>query len=398
MGNRAKITRSVVLGDETRVARHSRVPELGPRILFFSGGSALRGLSRKLKKYTHNSVHLITPFDSGGSSSTIRKAFRMLSVGDLRNRLMALADESQRGNPQIYRLFSHRFPKTASQVELGERLERMVEGTDPLISEVPNPFRRIVRTHLRVFAENMPPSFDLRGASIGNLVLAAGYLNNDRDIDSVIYLFSKLVEVRGTVQPTVRDDLHLKAVLEDGSTILGQHNLTGKEHSPISCAVKELSLVRDFEKGEPAKCEIDDKVRKMILRADVIVFPMGSFFSSILANLLPAGVGAAVRDAECPKLYIPNTGVDPEQIGLSLEHRTELLLRYLRRDAGENTPTNKLLNFVLLDETARQRTKPNALEKTSELGIDLLETRLISEQSKPDIDSELLARVLVSMG
>ncbi|MCA8917498.1 MAG: GAK system CofD-like protein [Planctomycetes bacterium] len=398
MGNRAKITRSVVLGDETRVARHSRVPELGPRILFFSGGSALRGLSRKLKKYTHNSVHLITPFDSGGSSSTIRKAFRMLSVGDLRNRLMALADESQRGNPQIYRLFSHRFPKTASQVELGERLERMVEGTDPLISEVPNPFRRIVRTHLRVFAENMPPSFDLRGASIGNLVLAAGYLNNDRDIDSVIYLFSKLVEVRGTVQPTVRDDLHLKAVLEDGSTILGQHSLTGKEHSPISCAVKELSLVRDFEKGEPAKCEIDDKVRKMILRADVIVFPMGSFFSSILANLLPAGVGAAVRDAECPKLYIPNTGVDPEQIGLSLEHRTELLLRYLRRDAGENTPTNKLLNFVLLDETARQRTKPNALEKTSELGIDLLETRLISEQSKPDIDSELLARVLVSMG
>ncbi|MEZ5993886.1 MAG: GAK system CofD-like protein [Planctomycetota bacterium] len=398
MGNRAKITRSVVLGDETRVARHSRVPELGPRILFFSGGTALRGLSRKLKKYTHNSVHLITPFDSGGSSSTIRKAFRMLSVGDLRNRLMALADESQRGNPQIYRLFSHRFPKTASQVELGERLERMVEGTDPLISEVPNPFRRIVRTHLRVFAENMPPSFDLRGASIGNLVLAAGYLNNERDIDSVIYLFSKLVEVRGTVQPTVRDDLHLKAVLEDGSTILGQHNLTGKEHSPISCAVKELSLVRDFEKGEPAKCEIDDKVRKMILRADVIVFPMGSFFSSILANLLPAGVGAAVRDAECPKLYIPNTGVDPEQIGLSLEHRTELLLRYLRRDAGENTPTNKLLNFVLLDETARQRTKPNALEKTSELGIDLLETRLISEQSKPDIDSELLARVLVSMG
>lgn len=398
MGNRAKITRSVALGDETRVARHSRVPELGPRILFFSGGTALRGLSRKLKKYTHNSVHLITPFDSGGSSSTIRKAFKMLSVGDLRNRLMALADESQRGNPQIYRLFSHRFAKDGNQVELGKRLERMVEGADPLISEVPNPFRRIVRTHLRVFAENMPPSFDLRGASIGNLVLAAGYLNNERDIDSVIYLFSKLVEVRGTVQPTVRDDLHLKAVLEDGTTILGQHNLTGKEQSPISCAVKELSLVGDCDKAEPAKCVIDDKVRKLILRADVIVFPMGSFFSSIVANLLPAGVGAAIRDAECPKLYIPNTGIDPEQVGLSLEQRTELLLRYLRRDAGENTPTSKLLNFVLLDETARKRTKPNALEKTADLGIDLLETRLISEQSKPEIDSELLARVLVSMG
>ena len=398
MGNRAKISRSVLLGDETRVARHSRVPELGPRILFFSGGTALRQLSRKLKRYTHNSVHLITPFDSGGSSATIRNAFHMLSVGDLRNRLMALAEESQRGNPQIYRLFNHRFDKKADQVELGKRLEKMVEGSDPLIKDVPNPFRRIVRTHLRVFAENMPPSFDLRGASIGNLMLAAGFLNNERDIDSVLYLFSKLVEVRGTVQPTVRDDLHLKAELEDGTVILGQHKLTGKEAAPIRSAVKSLSLVRDLERGEPASCEIDEKVRKMILRADVIVFPMGSFFSSIVANLLPKGVGEAVRDAECPKVYIPNTGVDPEQVGLSLEQRVDMLLKYLRHDAGETTPTDKLLNFVMLDETARQRTKPSSFKAVADQGIDLLETRLISEQSTPEIDPELLARVLVSMG
>ena len=37
----------------------------------------------------------------------------MLSVGDLRNRLMALADESALGNPAIYRLFEHRFPAEA---------------------------------------------------------------------------------------------------------------------------------------------------------------------------------------------------------------------------------------------------------------------------------------------
>jgi CofD-related protein of GAK system len=274
----------------------------------------------------------------------------------------------------------------------------MVEGSDPLIKDVPNPFRRIVRTHLRVFAENMPPSFDLRGASIGNLMLAAGYVMNERDIDSVIYLFSKLVEVRGTVQPTVRDDLHLKAKLEDGTQIIGQHMLTGKETAPIKSAVKELSLVKDIEKAEPANCEIDDKVRKMILRADVIVFPMGSFFSSIIANLLPKGVGQAVRDAECPKVYIPNTGVDPEQIGLSLEQRVDKLLKHLKHDAGEGTPTDKLINFVLLDETARQRTKPSSFKAVGERGIDTLETRLISEQSTPEIDAELLARVLVSMG
>jgi CofD-related protein of GAK system len=398
MTNRARISRTIALGDENRVGRHARVPELGPRILFFSGGSALREVSRKLKRYTHNSIHLITPFDSGGSSAVIRHAFKMLSVGDLRNRLMALADETQRGNPQMYRLFSFRFQKEWEQVELGRRLERMVEGTDPLVADVPEPLRRIVRTHLRVFASNMPPSFDLRGASIGNLMLAAGFLDNERDIDSVLFLFSRLVEVRGVVQPTVRDDLHLAATLADGTEVIGQHKLTGKEKSPIQSAVKELRLVRSTDNPEPATCAIDDKVRNLITRADLLVFPIGSFYSSVIANLLPAGVGSAVRDAECPKLYVPNTGVDPEQVGTTIEQRVEIILRYLRKDAGADTPTDRLLQFVLLDETVLQRTKPSSLQAIKSLGIQVVGTRLVSEVSAPDLDPELLARALVSLG
>jgi CofD-related protein of GAK system len=397
MPDRAKISRSVLLGDETRVARHSRVPELGPRVLLFSGGSALRDTSRRLKRYTHNSIHLITPFDSGGSSAVLRDAFRMLSVGDLRNRLMALADESQRGNPQIYKLFSHRFESDADPLELGKRLQRMVEGVDPLVAAVHEPLRRIVRTHLRVFAQAMPPGFDLRGASIGNLMLAAGYLDNERDIDSVIYLFSKLVEVRGIVQPTVRDHLHLKAVLDDGREIIGQHNLTGKQAAPISSPVRELSLVNNLTEAKPATCEIDEKVRKLITGADVIVYPMGSFFSSIVANLLPGGVGRAVAQADCPKAYVPNTGADPEQIGLSLAKRVELLLHTLRKDAPD-APTARLLHFVIVDEGAHTRIKPSELKQIADLGIDVLATPLVSESSAPKVDPELLARVLVALG
>lgn len=92
MKGRAQIARTVKVPDSLRVGRAERAPELGPRIVFFSGGSALRPLSRVLKRYTHNSTHLITPFDSGGSSAEIRKAFHMLSIGDLRSRLVALAE------------------------------------------------------------------------------------------------------------------------------------------------------------------------------------------------------------------------------------------------------------------------------------------------------------------
>src|SRR4051794_18824549 len=125
------VTRAVRFPDDLRVLRSSRAPELGPRILFLSGGSALRPLSRVLKQYTHNSVHLITAFDSGGSSAQLRHAFAMPAIGDLRNRIVALADESVRGNPQIYRLFGYRLPASAARAPLATELECPGVGASP---------------------------------------------------------------------------------------------------------------------------------------------------------------------------------------------------------------------------------------------------------------------------
>ena len=106
------LTRRVMLPDDLRVARAESAPHLGPRILFFSGGSALNGIARRLKRYSYNTMHLITPFDSGGSSQELRLAFDMPAVGDLRSRLMALADETVLGQPDVYALFSHRLSGT----------------------------------------------------------------------------------------------------------------------------------------------------------------------------------------------------------------------------------------------------------------------------------------------
>ena len=123
-----QISRTPSFPDELRVSRSLRAPELGPRILFLSGGTALRQLCRVLKQYTHNSEHLITAFDSGGSSAQLRRAFAMPAIGDLRNRIVALADESVRGNPQIYRLFTHRLAHDAPAAELARELESLVSG------------------------------------------------------------------------------------------------------------------------------------------------------------------------------------------------------------------------------------------------------------------------------
>lgn len=387
------VRRRLRLPDLLRVARAQRAPELGPRILFFSGGSALRGVSRKLKTYTHNSIHLITPFDSGGSSATLRRTFGMLSLGDLRNRLMALADESVCGNPEIYRLFSTRLPAELPRPALQARLQGLIAGDDPLLQAVPAPMARLIRTQLEVLGGGLPEDFDLRRASIGNLVLAGGYLSHGRDIDAVAFLFSRLVKVRGLVRPIVDADLHLCAELSDGSYVLGQHRLTGKEVAPISAPVTQLTLSASLERRAPVEVAIEEAVRTLIHDADVICYPIGSFFSSVVANLLPRGVGQAIAATVCPKIYVPNLFPDPEQHGMRLLDAVQTLLRVVRADAGQDTPTCAILDFVAVDGRCVDKVEQDAVR---ELGVHVLELPLLGH--KPGrVDPQRLCALLLSL-
>jgi len=391
------ITRSVRLPDPVRLARYRKSPELGPSVLFFSGGTALRELSRKLVHYTHNSVHLITPFDSGGSSAELRRAFHMLAVGDLRNRLMALADRSVTGNPEIYELFTYRFPKDEEQANLRETLANMVRGDNPLVRNVPNPMRKIVRSHLSFFLERMPDDFDLRGASMGNLILAGGFFNYKRHIDPVIFLFSKLVGVNGVVRPVISADLHLAAELGSGETLIGQHLITGKETAPLKSPVKRVFLSASSREPAPIRAPIRSKVKKLIRNAELICYPMGSFYSSIVANLLPEGVGQAISETDCPKVFIPNTTRDPEQYGMSLYESVRTLLGYLETGCKCEAPRDRLLNFVLIDSKNGGYPKPLELNKIKRFGVEVLDLELITEQSAPYLDDQRIIEHLLSL-
>ena len=216
-----RVTRTLSIPCQIRVARCQRLPEYGPAITFFSGGSAIRELSRVLKKYTHNSVHLISPFDSGGSSAEIRRAFDMLSVGDLRNRLMALADESALGSPDVTALFSYRLDK--EHVDVAEReLYELLAGRHRLASSVSVPMRNILLSHLRWFVSRMPQDFDLRGASVGNLIITGCFLEHDSDIVTAIYLIWTLLGAKGSVRPLTGSNLHIRTYYEDGTEEVGR--------------------------------------------------------------------------------------------------------------------------------------------------------------------------------
>lgn len=398
MNMRVAISRTLKLPDPTRVARCQRAPELGPRLLFFSGGSALRPVSRALKEYTHNSVHLITPFDSGGSSASLREAFSMLSIGDLRNRLVALADESNRGNPDIYRLFCHRLPKECGLAELRIELDAMIAGEHPLVSAVPEPMRQIIQTHLRFFRSRASRSFNLRGANIGNLLLTGGYLSQERNIRSTLFLFSKLLEVRGMVLPTADSTAHLAAELEDGRIVVGQHRLTGKQVAPLESRVQSLFLVDALDNPHRVTVEADAVALRQIRKADLICYPMGSFYTSVMANLLPAGIGAAVGGAGCPKVYIPNMGHDPEQLGLPLDEAVERLLEALRRDLEGDVPSAALLNLVLVDTAHGAYEMPIDAARIEAMGVRIVDMKLTNpEDGRPGISPRRLSEILLTL-
>ncbi|PVB61912.1 GAK system CofD-like protein [Labrenzia sp. 011] len=387
------ITRAVRLPDPFRIERFLSNPKLGPRLLFFSGGSALNGVSQALKRYTHNSIHLVTPFDSGGSSQGLRIAFDMPAIGDLRSRLMALADETVLGHPDVFRLFTHRFAKSARQVDLGAQLDAMIAGSHPLVEAIELPMRTLIQNQLGTFRAARPDTFDLRGASIGNLILAGGYLNQNQQLEPIIFLVSKLVGVQGIVRAVTDDNLHLGAELANGETVIGQHLLTAKEHPPLVSPIREFFLNRGLGVPERATAVFPQRNHTLMQSADLICYAPGSFYTSLIANLLPAGVGRSIAARTVPKVYVPSLGRDPETGSMSLPDKVHTLLTYLHRDTGADRPVSRLLNLVIVDSSVPD-------DETAEIrarGIGVVKLDLVSKSSAPYYDPVPLCEALVSL-
>ena len=356
------------MSEENRIEQCLADPANGPSLLFFSGGSALDKTSSLLTKYTHNSIHLLTPFDSGGSSAKLRKAFNMPAVGDLRARLMAIADDSIEGHPEAVALFRYRLPNDLSQASLKKLVEQLQSGEHPLVEATSITVKQLIANNLRAFLDQVPDNFDYRGASVGNLVISGGYLNNQHTLNHVVDQISEIVNALGIVRTTTNDDLELIATLADGTKVSGQHKITAKETHPLDQKIIELVL------SGPSS-SLDEKNQALISHADLIIFPPGSFFSSVIANLLPKSVGNAIHESSKPKVFIPNLGTDPELYDTSLAEQIELLNQTINRDLPDSKQA-KAVDIVLTDSTLRSDIDEAFNDYLSTKNIQLLDMDL----------------------
>ena len=401
-------------------------PALGPRLTFFTGGTALRGLSRELTRHTHNSVHLITTFDSGGSSAVLRRAFAMPAVGDIRNRLLALADSSvvpaavldfcacrlpAEGDdlPENVASIMGAAPSCSGKKASADFLRRQLAGLGRaghrVWKSMPGVFADALRLHLNFFLSRMPGDFDPYRACFGNLLLAGGYLHHKRNFDPVLAFFSRLLQTRGVVRPIVRESLHLAAELDDGSVLVGQHLFRAlpRPVRRLFLTVHEPERLNEQDCLElpatPCRPPLAPAAGVYLSSAGAICYPMGSFYTSVLANLLPQNVGKAIAAVSCPKIFIPNTGTDAELHGLTVAGQAAMILRHLREDAPD-APSEALLHTVLVDTLhGRYEGGLDADERTAlaRMGVRLVEKDLVNENDPQRHVPELTAKALLEL-
>ena len=367
-----------------------------PGIVFFSGGTALAGLSRTLAEINPGCSYIVTTFDSGGSSARLRDVFGMPAVGDARHRIISLADDASPEIAKVVSLLSTRFSEHGDRKDFKRQLKHLVKGSHPLLEGIPALIQRIFSDRFELFIESSGDVFDPSQASLGNILLAAGFLFHRRGLTPPIAQLSRLIGARGIVRTASVENAHLAVRLEDGEVIAGQHLFTGKEVAPISSPIDCMWTCLAINDPWPRVVQASSSAMQLVNAADLIVYPMGSFYSSIVASLTPRGMGRCISANPCPKIFIPNLGHDPELLGHSVGLQAEKLLEALRMDNSANFKMESALNAILIDSKNGVYENGLDLDVLRQLPVKILDRTLVSADSQGLIDPVLLANELMN--
>lgn len=292
---------------------------MNKKIVVFGGGTGISYLLKGLKNFPVDITAVIAVSDNGRSTGRLREEFNTPAVGDIRKVITSLS-------------------------EIDEPIKKMMEY-------------------------RFNTSSDLDGHALGNLILTAMLDMNGSLKDSIAYL-SKLLDVRHTVLPISEDSkLTLMGKDFDGNIIEGEHQIT--------------SAHRQFEKiyykEDP---EVVPEVITAIKEADLIIFSMGSLYTSVLPNIICREVQDAIVESTAPTMYLCNVVTQPgETDKFTVGDHVELLNRYLEKNKldvviASNTKIDKKIAKKYYTEEQKDPV-PIDHKRLKELGVELIEDDLI---------------------
>ena len=207
----------------------------GARVVVFSGGTAMNGITMNLSAVTSKVTHVIPVSDNGGSTSEIVRVLGGPAVGDLRSRCLRLSDESTPEAVAVKKLLAHRLHPTDSALARGEWY-KIQEGEHELWDGIGDDYANIIRRFLVHFHQEVTSStvkgrFDFVNGSIGNFFFAGARLFF-RSMDAAIFLYSRVSRIPAdtVVVPCILSEdnarVNLAAELVDGTIIRGQNEIS----------------------------------------------------------------------------------------------------------------------------------------------------------------------------
>ncbi|OGC03948.1 hypothetical protein A2276_04955 [candidate division WOR-1 bacterium RIFOXYA12_FULL_43_27] len=320
-------------------------------IVLFTGGTGSRPLAMELAKHTSNISYLIHTADDGGSTGAIRDLFKNIpGIGDFRSRLIDLSDSETGGHKELLALMKHRLPKEYSLETAEKELETLIDGTHSLITAVKHSGSNLVDCWLDAFNSALrsfdssrtlaAKKFDPRGASVGNLFLTGLYLLND-SLPEAISFYCELLSVKGEIIPATLENVTLAGRMNDGQTIKGQHTITAAANGPV----RDLWHI-DFRSRQKVEPQIFEGARKAIEEANLLVYSIGSLWTSIFSTLHIKGMAEAIRKSSAQKVFLIPSYEDAETRGMKASDMVDELLRVLRLNGGEADDSSYLTAVV----------------------------------------------------
>lgn len=322
-------------------------------IVVIGGGTGTYTVLSGLKKYPVNLTAIVSMADDGGSNRVIRDEFGLLPTSDIRQCLVALAEENGESEKIMRSLFLHRFSRGKG----------------------------------------------IKGMTFGNLFMAAlsDILGSQSE---AIKSTSKILKIRGSVIPVTLDNVRLVAEYENGETVVGEHLVDEPKHDGT------IRITRAFLRP---RARANPEAIKAILNAHMVILGPGDLYTSLVANLLVQGISQALCKTRAKVVYILNLMTRYGQTyGFSARDHVVVLAQYLGRARidgivvnSEPLPKNVLKKYKneksapVVDDFQDTHTQimrfPLVQEKEyKKMGGDILQRSFIRH------DSDKLAKVLLS--
>ena len=287
------------------------------KVVVLGGGTGMSNLLSGLKQYPLDITAIVSVCDDGKSTGILREEFNIPAVGDIRRVLVALSETE----PLVMDLFNHRF-KTKS---------------------------------------------DLGGHTVGNLLLTAASEIRGNLSDGIEAL-SKVLNLKGKVVPLTEDNVTLMAKLQDGTIIEGEHNITLRN---------EKSKIKKLYYKD--KAVATKEALEAIRGADLILFSMGSLFTSIVPNLLIDSVVKEMENSKAKIMYVCNMMTQP---GETDDFKVSDHLKKLNEYLGKRKVDIVLANIGTIDEDmakfyeTEEQKDPVLLDKNT---VEKMNVKIISD-------------------